>query len=76
MDPDRAWIQLINAIDKADLDEALAIARDLHEWLSRGGFPPKVIQQLGTASRDICSVAYRFQHELAIHACAYIISLD
>jgi len=75
MDPDRLWLDLLDAIHRQDFDQAVANATDLHEWLTRGGFPPCVIPTLQDASREPLSVAWKFQHELATQACAFLMSM-
>jgi hypothetical protein len=43
MDPQAAWDQLLCAYAQGDWDTIEERATDLLEWLSRGGFPPKVL---------------------------------
>jgi hypothetical protein len=45
MDPNQAWLDLASAIDDDDWDRASEIADDLLEWLTKGGFTPKVTGQ-------------------------------
>lgn len=75
MDPDCLWRDLLDAIQRQDFEESVALATDLHEWLTRGGFPPCVIPALREASKEQLSVAWKFQHELATAACAFVISM-
>lgn len=76
MDPQRAWLDLLDAISQGDFEDAVAIATDLQEWLRKGGFPPTVAPQLEPAASADGSVARILQHELALHACAFVLSLD
>lgn len=50
MDPDAA---LRDALSLPDPDERQRAARDLHGWLSHGGFPPseQVVRELGIIQR-------------------------
>ena len=73
MDPEVAWLALVEAIQQEDLAEAAVIAADLKNWLTRGGFPPSVSQQLKRADGDSLSLAVQLQRELALQACNFIL---
>ena len=75
MDPQRAWLMLMEAIRIADYDEAVGIASDLYEWLSRGGFPPCIVPELSLGCRDPLSVPNKLQHEMALKACEFVLSM-
>ncbi len=56
MDPDVAWLNLIEALSFDDLDSAEEYAVALIEWLDRKGFPPSTIatQLPSNWNRYIC----------------------
>lgn len=43
MDPQATWDQLLSAYAEGDWDRIDELAHELLHWLSRGGFPPKVL---------------------------------
>jgi len=43
MDPQAAWDQLLSAYADGDWDRIHELAHELLHWLSRDGFPPKVL---------------------------------
>ena len=59
----------------ADYDEAVGIASDLYEWLSRGGFPPCNVPELRLGCQDPLSVPSKLQHEMALKACEFFLSM-
>jgi hypothetical protein len=66
---------MLAALHSGDIDEAVAIATDLHEWLVRGGSPPCVIYELREASKEPLSVAWKLQHDLATFACSFVLTM-
>ena len=66
---------MMEAIRMADYDEAVGIASDLYEWLSRGGFPPCIVPELRLVCRDQLSVPSKLQHEMALKACEFVLSM-
>jgi hypothetical protein len=55
MDPQAAWIQLLNAYHGADWDQVETSATALYDWLHRGGFPPQVSSPM--AFETVCLMA-------------------
>lgn len=75
MDPNSAWAELIEALNSGNFDDGVAIATDLQAWLNRGGFPPTVIEQLQPASQELSAAVGILQRELALRACAVVLTL-
>lgn len=42
MDPNVIWRELAEAFEAKNEDYAYDMARDLLEWLNKGGFPPHI----------------------------------
>ena len=42
MDPNQAWSDLAEAVEKNDWGTATEIAENLAEWLAKGGLPPRI----------------------------------
>lgn len=41
MDPQAAWIEMLEAVVQRDWDQALERAEGLLEWMRKGGVPPQ-----------------------------------
>lgn len=45
-DPQQAWADLSAAVTAHTWEKAAEIAENLTEWLSKGGFPPRITRAL------------------------------
>lgn len=45
MDPNATLFWLLEAIRKGDVEEAKYYAESLSEWVQKGGFPPKALEE-------------------------------
>lgn len=50
MDPQQTLIDMLDALNRNEYEEAIELAEALLEWLRKGGFPPIVV---GEKSLDI-----------------------
>lgn len=75
MDPNRAWLDLLEASREHDWEQAASLASDLKDWLTRDGFPPTVISQLPMALEEARTDCWLLQKELALRTCEYVLSV-
>ena len=61
MDPQAAWLSMMEAMRFGDYDQAAEIASDLDNWLTHGGFPPVVVPELPQGIGDPLSVLCKLQ---------------
>jgi hypothetical protein len=73
MDPQIAWLSMMEAMRLGNYDEAAVIAADLDNWLTIGGFPPTVAPDLSQGNGDPLSVPCKLQRQLALKACEFIL---
>jgi hypothetical protein len=73
MDPQAAWLSMMEAMRFGDYDQAAEIASDLDNWLTHGGFPPVVVPELSQGNGDPLSVPWKLQRQLAMKACEFIL---
>ena len=73
MDPQEAWLSMMEAMRFGDYDQAAEIASDLDVWLTHGGFPPVVVPELPQEIGDPLSVLCKLQRQLAMKACEFIL---
>lgn len=71
MDPQAAWLAMIQALVDEDHELASEYADALIDWLNRSGFPPKVLPELGQAN-DPLSSAYSLNHMIAHYVCSKV----
>ena len=71
MDPQAAWLAMIQALIDEDYDLASEFADALVDWLNRGGFPPKVLPDLGQTD-DPHSPVNQLDRKIAFYVCAMV----
>ncbi len=71
MDPQTAWLAMIQALIDDDDELASDYADALFDWLDRGGFPPKVLPDLGQADDPQSSVC-QLDRKIALFVCAIV----
>ena len=69
MDPQETWLAMIQALIDDEPKVAAVYAADLYDWLQRGGFPPRVLPDLGQTN-DPQSIAYRIDRMIVFYVCA------
>jgi len=47
MDPQAAWMELLDARHQRDWDRAEELAENLLEWMNKRGFPPNTVGESG-----------------------------
>ncbi|MDZ4849961.1 MAG: hypothetical protein SGI77_11805 [Pirellulaceae bacterium] len=72
MDPEVTWLGMIQALIDDDREAASDFANCLVRWLDSGGFPPKVLPDLGNAARDPDSPAYLLDRMIVFYVCARV----
>lgn len=72
MDPQAAWLAMLQALIDDDLASASEHANALIDWLDRGGFSPIVLPELGPAACDPKSPAYQLDYLIVSEVCARI----
>lgn len=68
MDPQAAWLAMIQALIDEDYEVATEYADALCSWLERGGFPPRVLPDLGQTN-DPQSFVNRLDRKIAFQVC-------
>ena len=72
MDPQATWLAMLQALIDGEREEASEFAIALIDWLDRGGFPPKVLPDLGQAASDPESPAYQLDRMIVSIVCARV----
>jgi hypothetical protein len=72
LDPQATWLAMIQALIDDDREAASEFAECLIDWLDRGGFPPRVLPDLGQATRDPESAAYQLDRLIVLYVCARV----
>ncbi len=71
MDPQAAWLAMIQALVDKDHELATEYAEALVDWLDRGGFPPKILPDLGQTD-DPHSFVNQLDRKIALSVCAMV----
>lgn len=69
MDPQATWEAMVQALIEDDRESASEFASSLIDWLDQGGFPPKVLPDLGQAASDPKSPAYQLDRMVSSYVC-------
>ena len=43
MDPQQTWLDMLDALQRKQWDDAKELADSLYDWIRKGGFPPTTV---------------------------------
>jgi hypothetical protein len=78
MDPQAAWLELMDAFRQLDWDRVQNLAEGLLHWMARGGFPPETTVRNspnGPVTDALWSLGSEWNRTVAQAACRYALDL-
>ena len=78
MDPNAAWLELMDAFRQLDWDRVHELAEGLLQWMDRDGFPPETSVRNsanGVVADSLWSLGSEWNRTVAQAACRYAVNL-
>lgn len=79
MDPQVAWLELIDAFHELDWERVRDLADGLLHWMRHGGFPPETMAvrkpEIGIPMEPTRSLGCEWNRSVALAACSYALDL-
>ncbi len=77
MDPLAAWKELLDALTEMDWERVLETAENLLDWITKGGFPPEVVELAGDEQKLLARNVYgpELNRSMVDAACRFAIQL-
>ncbi len=72
MDPEATWLEMLQALIADDREAASEHAKNLIDWLDRGGFPPRVLPDLGQVAHNSESPVHKLDRLIVSIVCARV----